>query len=171
MSLLENLLFWAKSQMKKIDVKKTSIEVQSFVLECEEALISSAERKQIKIEHDFQATFSLEIDVEMMNVVLRNLLSNAIKFSYPGKKIVIRCFEEAELKCISIIDEGTGIHPEVLNMILSDQEIAPSNGTRKEPGTGLGLIIARDFTEKNGGVIKVKSTPGKGTTFSICFPV
>ncbi len=95
---------------------------------------------------------------------------NAIKFSYSGNDVIITSYIKEESYCISVIDHGTGIRADMLDNLFSTVNITTTVGTLREKGSGLGLLIAKDYTEKNGGTISVKTTEGKGSEFSICFP-
>lgn len=169
LGLLENLLHWAKSQMNLIEIKKTTILASSLIDLTVDPLMSSLEQKGILLEKEIENDFEIEVDPEMIKAVLRNLLSNAIKFSYSGSKIRIITHEGDKKHCISVSDEGTGIEPSQLGNLFSPTRISVE-GTRKESGSGLGLIISKDFTERNGGEIEVESEFGVGSTFTICFP-
>lgn len=171
LSLLENLLLWARSQMDIIKIKKTLIPVHKLIDECTGHLMSSIEKKNLDLIIDFKDEFDLYIDREMIQAVLRNLISNAIKFSFPGNSITLTCKRENGTSCITVTDHGTGISPENMEIILSAGNITTTEGTSGEQGSGLGLLISRDYTEKNGGKLYAESELGKGTKFSICFPV
>jgi len=106
----------------------------------------------------------------MLKTILRNLLTNAIKYSYPEGSVHIKASASPEKTVISIRDEGTGMSPEVMKLIFELNKEKVRSGTKKEVGTGLGLIICKEFTEKHNGQIRVESEPGSGTTFFIELP-
>jgi signal transduction histidine kinase len=106
----------------------------------------------------------------MINSVIRNLVTNALKFTDKDKKVEIKVQPLEKQIAVSIVDEGVGIHPENMERLFRIDEKFKSTGTAGEKGTGLGLIICREFVEKNGGEIKVESQPGQGTTFSFTVP-
>lgn len=170
MNLLENLLFWARSQMDKIEVKNERVDIEDLVNDSIEPLISLSQEKEIKVEMDEQEKFDLLADKQMLAIVLRNLVSNAIKFSYPKSKIIIRMDIVDHQKCISVIDFGVGISDSNKNRLLTSRHLTSSAGTNNEKGSGLGLAISRDFVNKNGGNLRITDSPGSGSTFTICFP-
>ncbi len=169
-SLLENLLLWARSQMDQIKIVKRKVAVVGLIRDSAEPLISSLNKKKVDLRTEIKDDFYLNVDVEMIKAVLRNLISNAIKFSFPGKSIVICSYRENDNLCLSVSDKGTGIKPEILRKLFTLANISSEIGTSNEKGSGLGLIISKDYTEKNGGKIRVQSEYGSGSTFTICFP-
>lgn len=171
LSLLENLLLWARSQMDLVKVKKESVPVKELIDPCVNHLMSLVEKKKLQLTVDVEDNFSMFVDREMIRAVVRNLISNAVKFSYPGQEIIIRGFTVNMRHCISVKDEGTGIPHDVQKVLFNAGSTHTTEGTVRETGSGLGLLISRDYTEKNGGSIVVESEPGKGSLFTICFPV
>jgi len=107
----------------------------------------------------------------MVNSVIRNLITNALKFTDKDKKVEIKVETGVRNIEVSIVDEGIGIPEEYIGKLFRIDEKFKSTGTAGEKGTGLGLIICREFVEKNGGGISVESKPGEGTTFSFTVPV
>ncbi len=169
--LLENLLLWARSQMDMLEIKKSDVKVSSLINESVEVLKSSLEQKKLKTSVFIEKDFTLHVDKEMIKAVIRNLLSNAIKFSFTDQVIEIKAVENSKDKYISVTDHGTGIEPELLDKLFRTQNLESSVGTLNEPGSGLGLKISLDYTEKNGGKIKSESIKGKGSVFTISFPL
>jgi len=169
LTLLDNMLLWARSQMDLITIKKTEIAVERIIRDCVADLSCSIDKKKIVLQTDIRDRFNLYIDVEMVKAVLRNLISNAIKFSYPGNTVTIASTRNENHLCISVKDEGTGIRADVLSKLFSSGNITTTEGTLREKGSGLGLMIAKDYTERNGGEIHVKTKEGKGSEFTICF--
>lgn len=108
----------------------------------------------------------------MIDTVIRNLLSNALKFSGGGSVIQTGIvYNDGNTCSLCISDQGVGISKEALGKIFSPSEKQKTTGTKGERGSGLGLILCKDFIEKNGGGIRVESEPGKGSTFTITLPV
>jgi len=169
MSLLENLLFWARTQMDLIEVKKRKIDVSSLISEGTSPLFSSLKQKNIDLSIQIEEDFPLTVDNEMIKAVIRNLVSNAIKFSFAGSRITVIAHMLKEEKCISVVDTGTGMDENQIKNLFSARTVKTKDGTNQEKGSGLGLIISRDFTKKNGGYLSVESETGKGSTFRICF--
>jgi signal transduction histidine kinase len=110
-------------------------------------------------------------DRDMINSVIRNLVTNAVKFTERDKKVEIQLNPKDKEVEVSIMDEGIGISSEQLEKLFRIDEKFKSTGTAGEKGTGLGLIICREFVEKNGGEIHVRSSPGKGSVFSFTIPM
>jgi signal transduction histidine kinase len=109
-------------------------------------------------------------DRDMINSVIRNLMTNAVKFTHQNKKVEIKVETRKEEVEVSIVDEGIGIEEEYIDKLFRIDEKFKSTGTAGEKGTGLGLIICREFVEKHGGEIRVSSSPGQGSTFSFTIP-
>jgi signal transduction histidine kinase len=110
-------------------------------------------------------------DKNMIDSILRNLISNAIKFSNKGGKIKISAIESDHELHISVADHGVGILPGKLSAIFEIDKRTNTAGTENEMGTGLGLILCKDFVSRHQGKIWVKSTPGKGSTFTFSLPI
>jgi signal transduction histidine kinase len=110
-------------------------------------------------------------DRDMINSVIRNLVTNAVKFTERDRKVEIQLTPGDKEVEVSIMDEGIGISSEQLEKLFRIDEKFKSTGTAGEKGTGLGLIICREFVEKNGGEIHVSSSPGKGSVFSFTIPM
>jgi signal transduction histidine kinase len=109
-------------------------------------------------------------DKAMINTVLRNIISNAIKFTHPNGQIVISAEKRPDELIISISDNGIGIKKEAIGKLFRIDENQTTLGTQNEKGTGLGLIICKEFIEKHGGKIWVESAVGKGSTFYFTLP-
>ena len=118
-----------------------------------------------------RSIISVFADENMISSVLHNLISNAIKFSYPGSEIRIASEHAEKYVTISVIDTGVGLTAETRDKIFRYDHHFLGKGTAGESGTGLGLILCKDFVEKNGGTIRVESEPGKGSTFSFTVPL
>ena len=107
---------------------------------------------------------------ENRKALLRNLVSNAIKFTDNGGVININAEEDSGNVTISVSDNGVGIEPDDLKKLFDITEVITTKGTAKETGTGLGLLLCKDFVEKHGGKIRVESEVGKGSSFYLTFP-
>lgn len=166
-ALLENLLFWANSQTGKLKANKTNIPINELITEITELLKSNAKSKNIKLELSVPKELMAEFDVFMFSTIIRNLLSNAIKFSLHGGTITITATELFDKVSIQVKDEGVGIVKKNLAKIFDESSDYKRLGTDKETGTGLGLILCRDFARENSADIKVTSDVGKGTTFEL----
>jgi two-component system sensor histidine kinase/response regulator len=168
--LLENLLVWASSQIKGTPMHVQSLDVYTMAQENMELLAGNAAHKQIEMTNSLPPELIAFGDKDMINLVIRNLLSNAIKFT--GIKGLISITGEAAGThvLIRVTDNGVGISKEHIARLF-DQHIHPTTkGTANEKGTGLGLMLCKDFVQRNGGRIDVESEKGKGTTFTITLP-
>ena len=130
----------------------------------------AAEKKGITLETNIPANVSAYCDREMTSTIVRNLLNNAIKFSPNGKTVKIEVEVFNAFWKLSIVDQGIGIAPENLEKVFQIETKFKTEGTSGEKGTGLGLIICKEFVEKNGGNISIISEEGKGSTFIITIP-
>jgi signal transduction histidine kinase len=168
-SLMENLLQWAKSQMVSAPIHPEVLDVQNMICDILKLLHLQASNKQIYLEKRIDHPLYCYADREMVNLVLRNLLSNAIKFTPENGRILIGAEEKESCVEIYVKDNGIGMSDENVQHLFSDKYYT-TKGTNDETGTGLGLKLCKEFLEKNGGEIYVKSEPGKGTTFTFTLP-
>jgi signal transduction histidine kinase len=127
----------------------------------------TAQKKGIELLNRISDPYSIEADPNMMTTILGNLIGNAIKFSYPGNKVIISAKSNDNFIEISVSDTGTGMSMEDQQRLFRLDTKIKQNGTLNEQGTGLGLILCREFIEKQGGKIWVESQPGKGSTFIV----
>lgn len=170
MDLLMNLMEWSHSQTGKIRFDPEYFELVSFISDLTQFFAGPASQKSIEISTNLPPYVGIFADRAMLNTILRNLISNAIKFSYPESKIKISVHETKDQIEISVADSGVGIDPEDLNKLFRIEEGYSTPGTQDEKGTGLGLILCKEFVEKHGGVITVESEAGNGSTFKFTIP-
>jgi signal transduction histidine kinase/ligand-binding sensor domain-containing protein len=170
LDLLENLLTWSRSQRGRIKYDPVRFNLTTLIQENINLHKLLAEKKGIMLLSPEQDEVHAYGDRDMINSVIRNLVTNAVKFTEKDKKVEIRVQTDEEKIAVSIVDEGIGIAPEHMEKLFRIDEKFKSTGTAGEKGTGLGLIICREFVEKNGGEITVTSKPGKGSTFSFTIP-
>jgi signal transduction histidine kinase len=168
-SLMENLLVWARDQMKNASAQPEHLELGAMVADVSKLLRLQAANKNITINTGIRSRVDCYADREMVNLVLRNLLSNAIKFTPAGGKISIDSHIDSDRVVINVTDTGVGIKAENIRLIFNNDYFT-TRGTNGESGTGVGLLLCKDFLEKNGGHIHVKSNPGEGSTFSFALP-
>lgn len=169
-NLLENLLVWARSQMKAIKYEPENLSVKDVIDECVRQLKANLDHKKVTCHVKVDKNCLVYADKAMIDTVFRNLIINAIKFSFPGGRIWVTT-EINDLGCsIFVNDEGIGIQPEIQEKLFNPNEGISSLGTSGESGSGLGLIICSEFLEKNKGTIKVESQPGNGSTFIVSLP-
>jgi signal transduction histidine kinase len=163
-SLINNLLDWALLQMDKLKIQAEKIDLHKLGEE-NFRLLSSLHMKEIKMINNIPAgTFGLG-DLNIANLVLRNLVLNSIKFTESGGSIIADAKEQGSDIVVSIKDTGIGISPEIQKIIFEKTAGYSTRGTANEKGTGLGLILCKEFVEKNGGKIWLESEVGKGSTF------
>jgi signal transduction histidine kinase/uncharacterized protein HemY len=163
-TLINNLLDWALLQMDKLKIQKEKIDLQALA-DTNATLVSSLNVKEVKILNQIDNTTFAMGDTNMINLVLRNLIMNAIKFSESGSTVEIMAKTEGENYVVSVKDHGVGISPEVQKMLFEKTSGYSTRGTANEKGTGLGLILCKEFVERNGGKIWLESEEGKGSTF------
>lgn len=168
-SLMENLLLWARSQMKQSAVQPEQLELHHMITDSLALLRLQAENKKVWLEATLDQPVYCFADREMISLVLRNLLSNAIKFTPAHGTVWVSATEHDAVVEISVQDTGIGMSAETIQQLFGDHYFS-TRGTNSETGTGLGLKLCRDFLEKNGGSIKVNSNPGIGSTFSVTLP-
>ena len=169
-NLLENLLVWARSQMKAIKYEPETLRVKDVLAECVRQLKANLDHKKVKCHVKVDQQCLVYADKDMILTVFRNLIINAIKFSFPGGRIWISSKETPNGCSISVSDEGIGILPEIQEKLFDPNEGLSSPGTTGESGSGLGLIICYEFLEMNKGNISVESQPGNGSTFVVNLP-
>lgn len=166
-NLLENLLMWARSQMKAVQYEPESLKVKALLEECIREMKANLDHKQIECRLKIPSTCTIFADKAMIRTVFRNLISNAIKFSFPGGRIRITAESDSTMCNVRVSDDGIGIQPEIQEKLFNSDAVVSTPGTTGESGSGLGLVICKEFVELNGGVIRVESEPGNGSTFSV----
>jgi signal transduction histidine kinase len=171
LDLLENLLTWSRSQRGRIKYDPVRFNLSNVIQENINLHKLLAERKGIMLLSPDRDDIYAYGDRDMVNSVIRNLMTNAVKFTDRDKKVEVKLYSMEKAIEISVVDEGIGIAEENMSRLFRIDEKFKSTGTAGEKGTGLGLIICREFVEKNGGEISVKSKPGEGTTFSFTLPM
>jgi len=167
--LMDNMLAWAKSQMQGHQINKKEIDLAKIIDEVIHLLRLPAETKQIVINRETEGPVIVLADKEMIHLVLRNLISNAIKFTPQCGSITVGATESGLFAEVFVQDTGTGISPEALKKINSNS-FYTTKGTSSESGTGLGLMLCREFLQKNGGRMHIESGLGSGSLFSFTLP-
>lgn len=168
-NLLENLLFWSRSQSGTIKVEKSTFFINEVIKENISLLKSNAAIKSVVIDNKIPDDLKTCSDKQMLSTVIRNVLSNSIKFTENGT-IVISAKTEASQIQIQIKDSGVGMDEEKTASLFEINKNKSTEGTKGEHGTGLGLIVCKEFVELNGGEIIVESEVDKGTIFSFTVP-
>ena len=171
-TLLHNLLQWALSQTRKLALKPVAFDVNSLIDNNIKLIEESARQKNITIYREPSADAALAFaDPNMIDLVIRNILSNAIKFTPEGGRISISVTHTGKQIAIKIADSGIGMTPKDIGKLFDFVQRTPSSGNAAAgQGSGLGLILSKEFVEKNNGAIEVASEPGKGSIFTILLP-
>jgi len=169
--LLENLLDWSRSHSGFIDFKLETKPISDLIDLCTDLLAPFAAQKKISMTTNIHNNSSIPVDTEMFTTIIRNLVSNAIKFTPTGGSIHISSEIAPQEIILHIADTGVGIPQNVQHKIFSVGDKYSSFGTEKEKGTGLGLLLAKEFINRHNGRIWFKSELGKGSTFSVAFPL
>jgi PAS domain S-box-containing protein len=169
--LLEDLLAWAMMQQGKIIFKPQKLSLADICKNILEILNPNAVAKNITINYYVADSIKVFADIDMIKTILRNLVSNALKFTNNGGTINVSSEENSENVTISISDNGVGIKPENITKLFNISEVITTKGTAEETGTGLGLLLCKEFVEKHGGKIWVESEVGKGSEFKFTLPM
>ena len=164
--LLENLLQWARTQTDKIKFEPQNFDLSAAVGSAIDLHCVITQKKGVKLKNEIQSPTVVYADKNMITTVLRNLISNAIKFSKPGGLIVVSAGKSDDCIEVNVIDEGIGMSRENLGKLFRIDTYHSTSGTMGESGTGLGLIICKEFIEKHNGRIRATSIEGEGTTLS-----
>ncbi len=170
-SLLENLLLWSRNQMGQIEFSPEKIQLFEISLETIGLVKNSSVLKNITLTNHIGKEIFVKADRNMLETVLRNLLTNAIKFTRENGKVDIIAKSDGQFVEVSVLDNGIGIESENIKKLFKIDKPFSTQGTKSESGTGLGLILCKDFIERNGGKIHVESEFGKGSKFSFSLPI
>lgn len=169
-ALLENLLEWSRSQTGAIEFKPEAFNLSELMQDNLELLTAQARTKDITLHYSHGQPVTVMAHKNSVTTVIRNLISNAIKFTPTGGTITLSATKSNEEALISIADTGVGMSKEVIDKIFRIDAKHSTKGTADEKGTGLGLVLCKDFVEKNNGSIGVQSEEGKGSTFYFTLP-
>jgi signal transduction histidine kinase len=167
---LDNLLQWSRVQMQgeTFVMVPERFSLQDLLISSTQVLRSEADRKNIRLTIDVPPV-DVYADMNMMQTVVRNLVSNALKFTYPGGKVELTATLKDGFVAVRISDNGVGISRDVMQKLFTLVGVTKP-GTQLEKGTGIGLVVCKEFVERNGGTIGVESTIGEGTTFEFTIP-
>ena len=169
-ALLENLLYWTRSQTNRIKVYKTFFDLKRIVDNVIGLAKPNLSAKSQTMEVEIDEGLKVYADKDMIATVIRNLIFNSIKFSHPNSVIRIEGKKKGLNVQVSVIDHGVGVDADKQHEFFNYEENTTTPGTDGETGSGLGLLICREFIEKNDGLIWVESEPGKGATFRFTIP-
>lgn len=169
-NLLENLLRWSRNQNGKTKVSTTTFNLTNTVRQVVSLFSTIANNKNIELRNNIKQEHMTCADEDMVKTVLRNLLSNAIKFTFSEGRIDINATEANNYIILAVKDNGIGIKKELQHRLLRNDEHLSTHGTGNEKGSGLGLLLCRDFVKMNKGKIWFTSTENQGTTFYFSIP-
>ena len=170
-SLLDNLLKWTKSQIGKLNVVYQDVDLVEVTDGVIEIFSMVASLKKIRIREMKPEKMMVNADIDMLKTVVRNLLSNAIKFSKENSEVLVKMEEVDGMAVVSVQDHGCGISEEGQKKLLHTDTHFSTFGTNNEEGSGLGLLLCKDFVVKNGGELWFTSKEGEGSIFSFSIPV
>jgi PAS domain S-box-containing protein len=170
-ALLEDLLAWSLAQREGFKLIPEKIDLHEIVSRQMGVFETVANTKNIRIENLITPGAFANADSNMVSTIIRNLLNNALKFTYSGGHITLTSFEKNDKIGVSITDNGVGIEANILENMFKSAETFTTRGTANEKGTGLGLMVCKEFVEINGGEIWVESEEGKGSRFSFTLPL
>ena len=165
--LIENLLGWARSQTGTLRLLITNIPLKSMADDVMKIYLTQAETKGISLINKIPDNTSVYADHEILAVIIRNLISNGLKYTQKGGNVTLTAYKENGDTVLKVSDTGVGMSPEVLEKLFKIEETFTTEGTSNEAGTGLGLVICKEFIETLGGTISVESSVGKGTSFYV----
>ncbi len=169
--LLDNLLIWSRTQTSNTKRIPEYFDLNEIIQQIYELFRNQATFKNINVRLEITGAKRVFADPNMIGTVIRNLFSNSLKFTQEGGQIVIRTQNKGDMVEFSISDNGKGILPDDLKRIFEDKGHHTTKGTSNETGSGLGLLLAKDFIQRNKGLIWVESKPGKGSLFTFTLPV
>ncbi|OFX22900.1 MAG: hypothetical protein A2033_05755 [Bacteroidetes bacterium GWA2_31_9] len=165
--LLDNITFWARSQKDKVKIIYTEFDLSKVIREELSNLYDHASVKHISLINKVTSSVFLKNDINILELILRNLLNNAIKFTNEFGSIMISCSQNTEFTEFSISDSGVGISAEKIEKILNSENIESTFGTVNEKGTGLGLLIVKEYLKYIKGSLLIESQLGKGSRFIV----
>jgi signal transduction histidine kinase/uncharacterized protein HemY len=168
--LLDNLLHWARSQTGNVPFSPEPVNLHDLVKICAGLISAQAANKGIQVIQEVPGGLTCLADRNMVMLILRNLLSNALKFTPGGGRIEITGSASSSSCQLIVADTGVGMNEDTLSRLFRLDAHMSTRGTANEPGSGLGLILCKEFAEKNGGTIYAESTPGTGSRFIFTLP-
>ena len=170
LNLLENLLDWSRSQSGVLNFKPITFDFQSLLNDTIALFENTANQKGIKIKHAVEPYLKVHADKNMLSTIIRNLISNSIKYSNFEEEVFITAVTYKRMLKFSIADKGVGIPKEKMDDLFKIESQVQTQGTNNEKGTGLGLILCKEFIERHNGEIWVESNVNIGTTFYFTIP-
>lgn len=171
LDLLQNLLVWSRMQNGTMKYVPTEVKIDELVSDTMIIMVPIAKNKEISVDWVIESTLVAILDYNMISSVLQNLITNAIKFTQKGGQIVVKSFIDNNHLNFIVSDTGIGISEKHMDELFRLDKSTSSRGTNDEVGTGLGLIICKEFIEKHNGKIWVESVLGEGSRFCFSIPV
>jgi signal transduction histidine kinase len=168
---LENLLDWAKAQTGNVTYTPEEINIRELVAENLTSMQIYAASKKITLQSEIKDDTLLLVDINMLNTIFRNLVNNALKFTHPGGVVSVKAQKNHHEMVLSVKDSGMGIQKNDIDKLFRIDVKYTNTGTAQERGTGLGLILCKEFVEKHGGKIWVESEHTKGSEFKFTIPI
>jgi len=169
--LLANLLQWSRSQTGRIEYAPVRADLQVCINENISLIENQAGEKNIRVSSESSGKFMVPFDKNMIDTVLRNLLTNAVKFTPQGGSVAVGIRSKDDMCEVYVSDTGIGLSKETINLLFRIESNLTTQGTENEKGTGLGLILCKEFVEKHGGRIWVESKSEKGSIFVFTLPM
>ena len=170
LNLLDSLLAWTIAQNNGKSFNPVKINLRGLIKDEIDKMNTPADQKQIKLNHSIAPNLNIAADIKMIRTILRNLIGNAIKYTNTGGEITIGALEREKYIEIAVKDNGIGISRAAQRNLFKNDELYSETGTRNEKGTGIGLLLCKEFVELHGGEIRVQSILGKGCKIIFTMP-
>ena len=170
MDLIMNLMEWSRSQTGRMEFNPENMDFVDLIRTISQLLNDTAQQKSITLYMETPEHVIAFADKAMMGTVLRNLISNAVKFTNPGGEITVSVDQKRDKLLVTVTDNGVGIRADAMDKLFVIEKSYSTIGTQNEKGTGLGLILCKEFIERHGGEIWVESEVGKGSKFHFTIP-
>lgn len=169
--MLNNLLLWCRSQQNTIAFEPNEFNLHSTVDEALGEVKGQAQKKRIMLINNTPTSSSIWCDAQMLQTIIRNITANSVKFTNEGGLITVSSEDTPEFTNIIIEDNGIGMTQETVDKLLIVSRNRSTTGTAGEQGSGMGLLICKEFVDRHKGHIKIESEVGKGTKFILSFPL
>ena len=170
LNLLDSLLAWTIAQNNGKSFNPVKINLRGLIKDEIDKMNTPADQKQISLNHSIAPNLNIAADIKMIRTILRNLIGNAIKYTNSGGEITISALEREKYIEITVKDNGIGISRAAQRNLFKNDGLYSETGTRNEEGTGIGLLLCKEFVELHGGEIRVQSILGKGCKVIFTMP-
>jgi two-component system, sensor histidine kinase and response regulator len=167
---LNELVEWSKQQSVKVTFNPTKIQLMDGMNEAIELLKNNAQQKRIELRNEVSEDIYVNADPLMLGSIVQNIITNAIKYTPEHGLVTISAHQVQNMVEVSITDTGIGMSPEKVQSLFTETDFISSDGTNDEKGSGLGLLLVREFVVQHGGSLSVESEPGKGSCFCFTIP-